>query len=189
MTPNRAAAADRRTTASPAAKCSAMVTVEAAQALYVPELLALARQQGGGPPDPGAVVVHLETRPASTLLSSSRVVFVLCPGCGSRRRALFLIGGRLACRRCHRLPYQSQTHGHWTAPLVETMEARRRMLAGRPGPKGRRYRAWVRRLERIKSQAEAWIVRWEQRWSWRLRRERNTSRRLRRLSRHMGGRF
>ena len=189
MTPNRAAAADRRITESPAAKCSAMVTVEAAQALGVPELLALARQRGGGPPDPGAVVVHLETRPASTLLPSSRVVFVLCPSCGSRRQALFWVGGRLACRRCHRLHYQSQTHGHWTAPLVETMEVRRRLLAARPGPKGPRYRAWVRRVERVDRHVTAWLARWEERWGPRLRRETNAVKRLRRLSRHMGGRF
>jgi hypothetical protein len=66
------------------------------QTLGVPELLVMARQQGGRLPDPGAAVVNLETRPASTLLPNSRVVFVLCPGCGSRRRALFWVGSRLA---------------------------------------------------------------------------------------------
>jgi hypothetical protein len=162
--------------------------VEAAQTLGVPELLSLARQQGGGRPDPWAVVVNLEARPASTLLPNSRVVFVLCPGCGSRRRALFWVGGRLACRRCHRLPYQSQTHGHWTGPLVDSLHARRRLLAGRPGPKGRRYRAWMRRVERVNSQAGAWLAGWEQRWGPRLRGETDAVKRLRRVSRHMRGR-
>lgn len=162
--------------------------VEAAQTLGVAELLALAGQQGGGLPDPRAVVVSLETRPASTLLPHSRVVFVLCPGCGSRRRALFWVGGRLVCRRCHRLPYQSQTHGHWTGRLVDALQARRRLLASRPGPKGRRYRAWMRRVERVNSQAGAWLVRWEQRWGSSFRQERDTIKRLRRVSRHMSSR-
>ena len=162
--------------------------VEAAQTLGVPEFLALAREQGGGLPNPGAVVVNLESRPASTLLPNARVVFVLCPGCGSRRQALFWVGGRLACRRCHRLPYQSQTHGHWTGPLVDSLHARRRLLAGRPGPKGRRYRAWMRRVERVNSQAGAWLARWEQRWGPRLRGETDAVKRLRRVSRHMRGR-
>src|SRR4030095_683830 len=99
-------------------------------AVGVTELLALARQQGGGHSSPDAVVVNLETRPASTLLPNSPVVFVLCRKCGSRRRAVFWIGGRLACRRCHRLRYQSQAHGHWTGPLLDALQARRRLLAG-----------------------------------------------------------
>ena len=162
--------------------------VETAQTLGVPELLALARQQGGGLPDCRAVVVNLETRPASTLLPNSRVVFVLCPGCASRRRALFWVGGRVACRRCHRLPYQSQTHGHWTGPLVDAVHARRQLLAGRPGPKGRRYRAWMRRVERVDRYVTAWLGRWEQRWGPRLRRETDAVKRLRRVSHHMRGR-
>jgi hypothetical protein len=125
-------------------RVSATPVVETAWAFGVPELLALARQQGGGPSSPDVVVVNLETRPASTLFPNSRVVFVLCPQCGSCRRALFWVGGRLACRRCHRLRYQSQTHAHWTGPLLDALQARRRLLASRPGPKGRRYRAWVR---------------------------------------------
>jgi hypothetical protein len=90
---------------------------------------------GGRPACPRATVVYLESRPASTLLPNARVVFILCPGCQSRRRALFWVGGRLVCRRCHRLPYQSQTHGHWTGPLVDAMQARCRLLAGAPGPR------------------------------------------------------
>lgn len=163
--------------------------VETVQTLGVSELLALSRQQGYGLPDPGAVVVNLETRRASTPLPNSRVVFVLCPACGSRRRALFWVGGRLACRRCHRLPYQSQTHGHWTGPLVDVLEARCPLLAGRPGPKGRRYRAWMRRVERVNGQARAWLARWEQRWGRRLRGETDAIKRLRRVSRHLRGRF
>ena len=169
-------------------RVSASRVVEVAQTLGVPELLALARQQGAGRPDPRAVVVNLETRPASTLLPNSRVVFVLCPGCGSRRRALFWVVGRLFCRRCHRLPYQSQTHGHWTGPLVDALEARRRLLAGRPGPKGRRYRAWLRRVERVNNQAGAWLAGWEQRWRPRLRGETDAFKRVRRVNRHMRGR-
>lgn len=170
-------------------RVSASRVVEVAQTLGVRELLALARQQRGGLHDPGTLVVNLETRPASTLLPTSRVVFVQCPACGSRRRALFCVGGRLACRRCHRLPYQSQTHGHWTGPLVDALQARRRLLAGRPGPKGRRYRAWMRRVERVNSQTGAWLARWEQRWGPRLREETDAVNRLRRVSRHLRGRF
>jgi predicted nucleic acid-binding Zn ribbon protein len=122
------------------ARVSASRVVEVVPTIGVPELLRLDRQRGGGSPIPGATMVSLETRPASTLLPNSRVVFVLCPACRSRRRSLFWLGGRLACRRCHRLPYQSQTHGHWTGPLVDALHARCRLFARRPGPKGRRYR-------------------------------------------------
>src|SRR5262245_62260322 len=86
----------------------------------------MAGRHVGSSTDPRVVVVNLVTRHASTLLPSSRVVFVLCPECGSCRRALFWVGGRLACRRCHRRRYQSQTHGHWTRPLVDALEGRRR---------------------------------------------------------------
>lgn len=33
----------------------------------------------------------------------------LCPDCGRRCEAVYLRGGRLACRKCHRLGYRSQT--------------------------------------------------------------------------------
>jgi hypothetical protein len=170
-------------------RVSVRPVVETARALGIPELLALARQQGGGPARPGAVVVNLVTRPASTLLPNSRVVFVLCPRCGSRRRTLFWVGGRPACRRCHRLRYQSQTHGHWTGPLLDKLQVRRRLLASRPGPKGRRYRAWVRRVERVERQATAWLDRWEQRSGARLRRETDVFKRFRKMNRQVGGRF
>ena len=163
--------------------------VEVAQPIGVPELLRLDRARAGGPPVPGATMVNLESRPASILLPNSRVVFVLCPRCESRRRALFWVGGRLACRRCHRLPYQSQTHGHWTGPLVDALHARCRLLVGRPGPKGRRYRAWLRRVERVDRQAKAWLDCWDQRWGPSLRGELHLGRKLRRATRHMGGRF
>lgn len=160
--------------------------VEVAPAIAVHELLRLARSQGVGLSAPGAPVVVLHSRPASKLLPNSRVVFAVCPRCGDCRRTLFWVSGKLACRKCHRLPYQSQTHGHWTAPLVDAMHARWRLLASRRGPKGRRCRAWLRRVERVDRQAKAWLERWEQRWSSSLRQERNPFRRVRRASRHMG---
>ena len=170
-------------------RVSATPVVEIAQALRVPELLALAHQQGGGPPSPDAVVVNLVTRPASILLPNSRVVLIQCPQCASRRRALFLVGGRLACRRCHRLRYQSQSHAHWTGPLLDALQTRRRLLESRPGPKGRRYRAWVRRVERVEHQATAWLDRWEQRWGPRLRQETDVFKRLRKVNQQIRGRF
>jgi hypothetical protein len=169
-------------------RVSASRVVEVAQAIGVPELVRMARAQGDGPPGPNSTTVMLCTRPASILLPNSRVVFALCPGCGHCRRALFWVSGRLACRVCHRLPFQSQRHGHWTSPLIDAMHARWRLLASRPGPKGRRYRAWLRRVERVDHQAKAWLERWEQRWGSSLRQERDPFRRVRRASRHMGGR-
>jgi hypothetical protein len=170
-------------------RVSTTPVVETVRSLSVPELRALALQQGGGPARPGAVVVNLVTRSASTLLPNSRVVFVLCPECGSCHRALFWLGGRLACRRCHRLRYQSQTHGHWTGPLLDKLQARRRLLAGRPGPKGRRYRAWMRRVERVEGQVMTWLDRWEQRWGPRFRRETDIFKRLMKVNRQVGRRF
>lgn len=81
--------------------------------------------------------------------------YLRCPQCQRYRTMLFptplersaLLA--LACRRCLRLRYQSQTHGRWDLPLIQRLEARERALRATPGPKGRRYRAWRRRLCRV----------------------------------------
>lgn len=122
--------------------------VDELSALGVRELHALARRSGQDLPGP-AVLISLESRPASTLLPQSRVVFVLCPRCGSRRRTLYFLEGQLACRRCFGLAYQSQTHGRWHRPLLERMAERTDQLARKRGPKGRRYRACLRRYRRV----------------------------------------
>lgn len=40
-----------------------------------------------------------------------------CPDCGRRCRGLYLRGGRLACRQCHRLVYASQLESHGSRKL------------------------------------------------------------------------
>jgi len=137
--------------------------VDELPALGVRELVALAQRPGRHLPGP-AVHVTLEARPASTLLPHTRVVFILCPRCGSRRRTLFCLSGQLACRRCFGLAYQSQTHGRWHRPLLERMAERTDQLARKRGPKGRRYRACLRRYRRVQGQVAEWIVEWTRRW-------------------------
>ena len=83
--------------------------------------------------------------------------YVCCPACGRRYLALYELGGRLACRRCLGLRYQSQTKGRWDVPLLLRVEARTAALAHRPGPKGRRARVWRRRLDRIEGTAWRWL--------------------------------
>ena len=38
--------------------------------------------------------------------------WLICKGCGSRRRHLYLLRGELRCRRCHGLLYHQQTLPH-----------------------------------------------------------------------------
>lgn len=82
-----------------------------------------------------------------------------CPGCGARRFSLFYSRGRLGCRGCLGLLYQSQSHNRWDGHLLERLVARVGALASRPGPKGKRYHRARARLERVEGQAEAWCRR------------------------------
>jgi len=84
------------------------------------------------------------------------------------RSPLTGVGGQLACRRCFGLAYQSQTHGRWHR---ERMAERTEHLAQKPGPKGRRYRACLRRHRRVEAQASEWIEKWTRRWEPWLREE------------------
>src|SRR5262249_50701511 len=105
------------------------------------------------------------TYPATTLiagytqrrfLGGTRAVeipLLRCPQSGFRRRTLYVVGrpqtgAGLGCRACHRLLYQSQTRRcNWE--LTEAVSKRFRALAQEPGPKGSRYRLWMKRARRI----------------------------------------
>jgi hypothetical protein len=86
--------------------------------------------------------------------------YVFCPDCGQRYMSLYELGDRLACRRCLGLYYQSQAR-RWDLPLYERVKGRTAQLARRPGPKGRAWRKWARRLTRIEELGLAWIDRFE----------------------------
>ncbi len=74
--------------------------------------------------------------------------------------SLYELGRRLACRRCLRLYYQSQAR-RWDLPLYDRIKARTEQLARRRGPKGRQWRGWARRLQRVDRLGWAWLRRFE----------------------------
>jgi hypothetical protein len=82
-----------------------------------------------------------------------------CPGCGSRRRVLYVSTRGLGCRGCFRLTYQSKCET-WDWPTAEAVDKRLRILAREPGPKGSRYRAWERRGLRIGNLQARWLREW-----------------------------
>lgn len=86
-----------------------------------------------------------------------------CPRCGACRRALYLAHDGLACRLCLELRYQSWSE-RWDFPLIERMSARRELLRRRPGPKGRRFCTWARRVARVEATARAWLDGWESKY-------------------------
>jgi hypothetical protein len=59
-------------------------------------------------PHAGAVIVREYIRLSTTpgTFGGERV-WLLCPGCASRRAILYAYGGRLRCTVCHRLAYAS----------------------------------------------------------------------------------
>lgn len=91
------------------------------------------------------------------------VRFLRCPRCGARRRALYSSTSGLACRVCLGLTYRSKSE-RWDFPLIDHMAVRRDALARQPGPKGRKYRAEARRVERVESVAKVWLDAWERRY-------------------------
>jgi hypothetical protein len=112
-----------------------------------------------------AITVQATLVPASRLLPHTGVIMLQCPGCGRRTRALFQLSAVIACRRCLKVPYQSQTHGRWTGPMLIRMSDRLQALRQRPGPKGRRYRAWGRRVARAYHAMEVWEDAFVARWA------------------------
>lgn len=54
--------------------------------------------------------------------------YFLCPDCNRRYTSLFLRQGRFACRRCYRLPYQSQRLRHYDRLLLKARKAEARLL-------------------------------------------------------------
>ena len=116
---------------------------------------------------------HVLTFQASSLLvryeqhlswapGHARLWLLRCPRCWSRRRALYVVGAQLACRVCHGLRYQSWSE-RWDYPLAEILRQRCEELARKTGPKGRRYRMWARRAERVTVLASQWLQVWSRR--------------------------
>jgi len=91
-------------------------------------------------------------------------LYVRCPRCQARRCSLFLVAGELGCRGCFKLGYHSQSHGRWDLPLFERVKTRVVELTSRPGPKGRCYQVWAKRLRRVETQAYAFLKAWERKY-------------------------
>jgi hypothetical protein len=77
-------------------------------------------------------------------------LYLQCPRCRSRRRALFSsYVGRVHvvwCRTCLGLYYLSQAHTRSSERVCNALAAHERTLRAKPGPKGRRWRGVARRL-------------------------------------------
>lgn len=59
--------------------------------------------------------------------------FLVCPGCRSRRRKLYIVDAQCRCRDCHRLGFAVETKGLANRSLHKAAKARRK-LAAAPGP-------------------------------------------------------
>lgn len=108
--------------------------VEDTAALWVTWFVALARGQGLTPPALGLLqcnghVLHFTSR---RLTYGDRWYF-LCPYCGRRCEALYILGKYVACRRCLRLGYRSQAH------VAGSPEILWNMALDPHGPLPRRY--------------------------------------------------
>lgn len=112
---------------------------------------------------PLASFVAISGRPTPWPPGWARQWFLRCPSCGLRRRALFVTRTQLACRVCCGLRYQSWSE-RWDFPLIQRMAARREALRHRPGPKGRRFRTWTRRVGRVEATSREWLDRWESKY-------------------------
>ena len=96
-----------------------------------------------------------------------RRAWFLCPGCGHKRRILYLAGVRFRCRWCHRLVYHSQRED------IEEREARkirkiRRRLSGdeelwAPFPAKPRGMHWCT-YSRLYQQEQAAVERRDRAW-------------------------
>ena len=58
--------------------------------------------------------------------------FLLCPGCRSRRRKLYIVGRQCRCRDCHRLGFAVEVKGHAGRSLHKAAKARAKLGAA-PG--------------------------------------------------------
>jgi len=59
--------------------------------------------------------------------------FLLCPGCGSRRRKLYIVAARCRCRGCHRLGFAVETKSSADRAFHKAAKARAKLGAA-PGP-------------------------------------------------------
>ena len=59
--------------------------------------------------------------------------FLLCPGCGSRRRKLYIVAARCRCRGCHRLGFALETKSAADRAFQKAAKARAKLGAA-PGP-------------------------------------------------------
>jgi hypothetical protein len=59
--------------------------------------------------------------------------FLLCPGCGSRRRKLYIVAARCRCRGCHRLGFAVETKSTADRAFHKAAKARAKLGAA-PGP-------------------------------------------------------
>ena len=58
--------------------------------------------------------------------------FLLCPGCQSHRRKLYIVGAQCRCRDCHRLSFAAEAKGPVGRGLQRAAKARAKLGAG-PG--------------------------------------------------------
>lgn len=72
-------------------------------------------------------------------------IWFVCPECNRRTSALYIGLGRYACRRCWRLPYQSQSRGK-VDRLLDRAEEIESMIEGEYGekPKGMHWKTYER---------------------------------------------
>jgi hypothetical protein len=59
--------------------------------------------------------------------------FLICHGCQSRRRKLYIVGGQCRCRDCHRLGFAVESKGSTFRSLHKAAKARAKLGAA-PGP-------------------------------------------------------
>lgn len=107
--------------------------VEDTAALWVSWFVALARGRGLTPPELGLQCnghpLHFTTR---RLTFGARWYF-LCPYCGRRCEALYILGKYVACRQCLHLGYRSQAHVPGSPEILWDM------VLSPHGPLPRRY--------------------------------------------------
>jgi hypothetical protein len=56
-------------------------------------------------------------------------IFLLCPGCGSRRRKLYIVAARCRCRGCHRLGFAVETKSAADRAFHKAAKARAKLGA------------------------------------------------------------
>lgn len=135
-------------------RCEFLGEVRGATLDILEENLRVARVES---PTTGA---QLEIRLARTSchFGNSRLWFV-CPGCRQRRRVLFFVWDRFACRKCHGLAHRTQQKGRRRRMLLKADRILNRLGSGigmayPPKPKGMRLRTYER-LRQAASRAQA----------------------------------